>query len=179
MTAIPNSILFQIPLQIEAEMTPAVKAFVLAAFASFEKRIAQLEAKPFKLTPQNSSLPPSAEHPHAKLPGKPKTGKKRKQGGQKGHKKHSRELVPTEQCDQVIACVPTDCRKCGGDLKPTESEPVRHQVWELPPIKPIVTEYQLHRGHCCGCGITTCGELPAGVPTGQCGPRLAAFSKRT
>jgi len=59
MTEIPSSILFQIPLQIEAERTPDVKAFVLAAFASFEKRIAQLEAKPLKLTPQNSSLPPS------------------------------------------------------------------------------------------------------------------------
>ena len=86
MTAIPNSILFQIPPQIEAEMTPAVKAFVLAAFASFEKRISEFEAKFLKLTPQNSSLPPSTEHPHAKPLSKPKTGKKRKPGGKKGIK---------------------------------------------------------------------------------------------
>ena len=171
-----HSHFIQIPPQIEAEMTPAVKAFVLGAFAALEERIADLEAKLLKLTPHNSSLPPSTEHPHAKPVRKPNKGKKRKQGGQQGHTKHSRELLPTEQCDLVIACVPTDCRKCGGDLTPTDSAPLRHQVWELPPIQPIVTEYQRHRGHCCGCGITTCGELPTGVPTGQCGPRLAAFT---
>ena len=179
MTTIPNSIPFEIPPEIAAEMTPAVKAFVLTLVARIEQlevQVLSLSAHVLKLSPRNSSLPPSTEHPHAKPLSKPKAGKKRKQGGQKGHKKHSRELVPTEQCDQVIACVPTDCRKCGGALNPTDSEPIRHQVWELPPIKPIVTEYQRHRGHCCGCGITTCGELPAGVPTGQCGPRLAAFT---
>ena len=61
-------------------------------------------------------------------------------------------------------------------MQAVSTEPLRHQVWELPPIKPIVTEYRLHRGHCLKCGITTCGTLPEGVPTGQCGPRLAAFT---
>ena len=28
----------------------------------------------------------------------------------------------------------------------------------------------------CRCGTVTCGALPAGVPTGQAGPRLIAFS---
>jgi transposase len=50
-------------------------------------------------------------------------------------------------------------------------------VWDLPPIKRLVDEYQLFRGHCvCCCGSTTQASLPAGVPTGQCGPRLAAFT---
>ena len=100
MTSEQNSNHIRIPPEIAAEMTPAVKAFVLAAFALFEKRIAELEAKFLKLTPQNSSLPPSTEHPHAKPVRKPNTGKKRKQGGQKGHKKHSRELVPTEHINR-------------------------------------------------------------------------------
>ena len=38
-----SSPLITIPPEIEAEMTPAVKAFVLAAFAQFEARIAALE----------------------------------------------------------------------------------------------------------------------------------------
>jgi hypothetical protein len=46
----------------------------------------------------------------------------------------------------------------------------------LPPIAPIVTEYQLFHGACARCGITTGADLPAGVPSGQCGPRLAAFT---
>ena len=166
-----------IPPEIEAEMTPAVKAFVLASFAQLEARIKELEEKVQKLTPQNSSVPPSTQHPHARPKPKPKTGKnKRKQGGQKGHPKHSRELIAPDECNEIIPCIPDHCRRCGDVLEGTDAEPIRHQVWDLPPIKPIVTEYQQHRLHCPGCGITTCGELPPGVPTGQCGPRLAAFT---
>ena len=173
MAAQQSSSRITVPPGIEAEMTPAVKNFVLQLLA----RIGQLEEKVQKLTPQNSSLPPSTQHPHAKP--KPRPGdkkKKRKQGGQKGHKKNTRPLIPADQCQQVVPCVPEGCRKCGGGLHPVPDEPIRHQVWDLPPIKPVVTEYQLHRGRCRGCGITTCGALPAGVPSGQCGPRLAAFT---
>jgi transposase len=38
-----------------------------------------------------------------------------------------------------------------------------------------VTEYQLHRLRCPGCGLSTCAALPAGVPTGGQGPRLQAL----
>ena len=55
-------------------------------------------------------------------------------------------------------------------------EPLRHQVWELPEIRPQVTEYQQHRLICPCCGETTCAELPPGVPQGQSGPRLMAFT---
>ena len=50
--------MIEIPPEIEAEMTPAVKAFVLAAFGKLEARIRQLEEQVQKLTPRNSSLPP-------------------------------------------------------------------------------------------------------------------------
>jgi transposase len=39
-----------------------------------------------------------------------------------------------------------------------------------------VTEYQQHRLGCSHCGATTCAELPPGVPAGQSGPRLIAFT---
>lgn len=44
----------------------------------------------------------------------------------------------------------------------------------MPPFKPAVTEYQLHRLTCPGCGTSTCASLPAGVPQGGQGPRLQA-----
>jgi transposase len=47
-------------------------------------------------------------------------------------------------------------------------------VLELPPLRPEVTEYQLHRLHCPRCGAATCATLPAGTPTGGQGPRLQA-----
>ena len=52
---------------------------------------------------------------------------------------------------------------------------MRHQVWELPEIQPIVTEYQRHRLGCCRCGISTCAALPEGVPEHQSGPRLTSL----
>ena len=159
-----------IPPELAAEMTPAVQTFAESLLA----RIAYLEGR-LGLSPQNSSLPPSSQHPHAKP--KPRKGKgKKKRGGQPGHPKHERPLIPTDQCNEVQSLKPTECRKCGEMLAGNDAEPLRHQVWELPEIKPLVTEYQRHRLKCPCCGETTCAELPAGVPQGQSGPRLMAFT---
>jgi len=155
--------------ELEAEMSPAVRAFV----ESLLERIRNLEAR-VGLNPQNSSLPPSTQHPHAR-PKPPKRKSKKKRGGQPGHEKHERPLIPTEQCDDVQTLKPTECRRCSDKLSGSDPEPLRHQVWELPEIKPHVTEYQLHRLEC-HCGATTCAELPVGVPQGQSGPRLMAFT---
>lgn len=155
-------------------MTPAVRAFVetlLARIAALEAEVAKLKRKK---TPQNSSLPPSSQHPHAKTTAKtPKSGRKR--GGQPGHAKCERPLIPTEQCDDVVVERPVECRRCGTPLQGDDPQPIRHQVCELPEIKPHVTEYQLHRLACPCCHISTCAELPPGVPSGQSGPRLVAF----
>ncbi len=158
-----------IPPELDAEMTPAVRAFV----KSLLKRIEELEAK-VGANPQNSSLPPSTQHPHAK-PASRKRKSKKKRGGQPGHSKHERPLIPTEDCDDVESLKPTECRRCGETLSGSDPEPLRHQVWELPDIKPLVTEYQRHRLACSCCGERTCAKLPPGVPQGQSGPRLMAF----
>jgi transposase len=102
-----------------------------------------LEARLGK-TPQNSSLPPSSRHPHARPPAE-KRKSKRKRGGQPGHKKHERVLIPAEKCDAMQTLKPMACRCCGATLSGIDAEPLRHQVWELPEIKPHVTEYQRHR----------------------------------
>src|SRR5436190_9270702 len=160
-----------IPPELEAEMTPAVRAFVDVLL----DRIAKLEVR-LGANPQNSSLPPSTQHPHAKPPRKKDKGKKKKRGGQPGHPRHQRELIPTEECDAMVPLKPTACRRCAAQLAGSDPEPLRHQVWELPEIKPLVTEYQQHRLSCPCCGETTCATLPEGVPTGQSGPRLIAFT---
>jgi len=160
-----------VPPEIDAEMTPAVRAFV----ASLMGRIEKLEAR-LALSPQNSSLPPSSQHPHAKPPRKKKKGSKRKRGGQPGHPRHQRELISTADCDHVVPLKPAVCRRCAAKLRGADPEPLRHQVWELPEIKPRVTEYQQHRLSCPCCGETTCAPLPEGVPCGQSGPRLMAFT---
>jgi hypothetical protein len=159
-----------IPPEREAEMTPAVRAFVESLLEQIEKLKVRVG-----LNPQNSSLPPRTQHPHTR-PQPPKRKSKRKRGGQPGHEKHERPLIPPNQGDDMQPLKPTECRRCGAKLSGSDPEPLRHQVWELPEIKPLVTEYQRHRLTCpCG-GETTCAELPIGVPPGQSGPRLMALT---
>jgi len=116
----------------------------------------------------NSSKPPSSDPPSVKraLPKRP-SGKKR--GGQTGHEAHHRALVPPEKVSESFDIRPEVCRCCGHVLSGDDADPWRHQVAELPPIDPIVTEYRLL---CAKCGTKTCGQLPASVPRGAFGPRL-------
>lgn len=159
-----------------AALPPDFRALLEAVIDHYERRIAALEAElaGLRKTPQNSSLPPSTQHPHAK-PVQSKSKSNKKRGGQPGHAKHERPLIPTDECDEVISLKPTECRRCGTKLAGEDREPLRQQVYELPEIRPIVTEYQRHRLSCPGCGETTCAALPAGVPTGQSGPKLIAL----
>ena len=153
-----------------ARQSPEVQAVIGALLA----RIEQLEARLNK-SPQNSSLPPSTQHPHAKPPST-KAKSKRRRGGQPGHAKQQRVLIPTAHCAQVVSLKPSACRRCHAKLTGCDDEPLRHQVWELPEIKLLVTEYQRHRLTCRGCGTATCAALPCGVPTSTAGPRLVALT---
>lgn len=154
---------------------------LLAHIASLTERLGQVQAALEQLqqrpgaNPQNSSVPPSSVHPHARpAPKRPKG--RRKPGGQHGHPRHTRPLIPTEQCDQVVPLLPAACRRCGRALSGADPEPLRHQVYELPEIKPLVIEYQRHRLGCPCCRETTCAALPEGVSCAQAGPRLVAFT---
>jgi transposase len=157
-----------------AALPPDFQALLRSVIEHYERRIAELEARLNK-SPQNSSLPPSSQHPHAKPPSKNRRSKKTR-GGQLGHARHERPLLPADQCDDVQSLKPTQCRRCGMKLSGNDAQPLRHQVWELPDLQPIVTEYQRHRLDCPACGASTCGELPPGVPSGQAGPRLVALT---
>ena len=164
--------------EVIARQPPEAQAIIrllLAKIASLEAELEELRRQVKGATPQNSSLPPSTQHPHAK-PLPRKRTKKRRRGGQPGHKKHERPLIPTDECDEVKTLKPTECRRCGEKLSGSDSDPLRHQVWELPEIKPLVTEYRRHRLACGCCSETTCAVLPPGVPQGQSGPRLIAFT---
>jgi transposase len=174
-----------IPTHIDKNLTPEAREFFVNLFEelytqidSLNARIAELEKTQVKLTPENSSIPPSTVHPHKdpKEPKKPKGKTGKKQGGQPGHKRTTRALIPSEQCDDVIVLKPKNCRKCNSALKGKDPQPLRHQVFDLPEIKATVIEYQLQRLLCCNCGTQTCAKLPPGVPQGQCGPRLAAMT---
>jgi transposase len=122
----------------------------------------------------NSSRPPSSDGPDVKrFPKKPPSGKK--PGGQPGHGGSFRALLPPEQVTQIFELKPGACDGCGTALAGNDIEPQRHQVTELPVIRPVVSEYRLHSLACRACGAHTRADLPSDVPSGAFGPRLMAM----
>jgi transposase len=140
--------------------------------AELEQRVADLEAR-LQLNSTNSSKPPSSDPIGLKRkPPAPPTG--RKSGGQPGHARAQRPLVPPEKLRSSTDCRPAICRRCAHPLTGDDPGPLIHQVADLPRVEPIVDEYRLHRLSCPGCGTTTCGTLPEGVPTGHFSPYTQA-----
>lgn len=135
-------------------------------------QVAELQEQ-VALSSRNSSKPPSQDGPGTFRPVLKKSGRPR--GGQKGHPGHYRALVPSEQVDATVPCRPqeTVCG-CGQLLPLAEEVRWRHQVIELPPVKPHITEYQGFGVACPRCGTRHEAPLPKGVPSGQLGPRLLA-----
>jgi transposase len=155
-----------IPEELWQQIPPAAQAAILALIQHYEQRLAELEAR-LNQNSTNSSKPPSSDSPAVKrAPPKPPSAKKA--GGQHGHAKAQRALV--DHPDAIHDCKPTACRHCQQPLHGDDPQPLRHQVWDVPPVRPVVTEFRRHRLICPRCGLTTCGSAPAG----QDGPRLKA-----
>jgi transposase len=143
-------------------------------------RIDELERKIALLTrdSSNSSKPPSSDGPTAKPRARPpKKSKKRKPGGQPGHKGTNRDLIPVEEVKEVIPVFPEACHHCGAVLSHDPDQPTgkywRHQVIDIPEPKPEVTEYQLQCIQC-SCGAENWGKIPQAARSGF-GPRITAF----
>jgi transposase len=158
-------------------LPPEAQAYIRV----LEARVAALEATVQQLQEQlqqnsrTSSRPPSSDAPEAlaKRPRRQPTG--RRPGGQPGHEGHARGLVPVEQVDVIVPVKPERCRHCQQPLQGADRQPQRHQVTEIPPVQPVITEYQLHQLVCSACGAATRAEVPPGVATGGFGPRVQAI----
>jgi transposase len=145
-----------------------------------EKEVAELRAENASLKEQvgrtsaNSSQPPS-KNPIGFKPSR-KKGSGKSRGGQAGHAGHGRPLYPLEMCQEVIKYQPQECSCCGECLVLEHgSEPYRHQVVEVPEIKPIVTEHQFYTAVCSSCGTENRSpEMSEIVSKSGYGPRVAA-----
>ena len=121
---------------------------------------------------RNSARPPSSDPLQSPRPPRPRSGRRR--GGQPGHPGSTRPLIPVEEVDEVVVLKPDRCSGCHAPLLGDDPTPFRHQVIEIPPIQPVVTEYQWHQLVCPECGETTRAPWPEAVPSGSYGPRAHA-----
>lgn len=139
--------------------------------------IADLKEK-LNTNSSNSSKPPSSDgfkksKKKAKLHGAAKT-QATKQGAQPGHPGKGRELLPPHEDMAIVVCLPKATCDCGGQITANPGSFKRHQQFELPEIKPTITEYQQVFGVCKRCGVRHYGELPPGIPNTVLGPRATA-----
>src|SRR5262249_626100 len=101
-----KSMSLEITEELIARQTPEAQAIIRALLAKIQELQEQLNQPP-----RNPSSPPSTEPPHAKPP-RPKSQAARRPGGQPGHPRQERPLLPTEQCDDVLPLKPATCRRC-------------------------------------------------------------------
>ena len=155
---------------IEARVT-ALEAIVLRLEATIQHVTARLQQDS-----RTSSRPPASDPPQAaaKRPRREPSG--RRPGGQPGHEGHMRGLVPVEAVDVVCPVKPERCRRCQLPWSGADPHPLRYQVTDIPPMRPVVTEYQRQPLVSPICGAVTQAELPRGVPTGGFGPRVQAIT---
>jgi transposase len=136
-------------------------------------RVEDLEAR-LNRNSGNSDVPPSANPPNSPKP-TPKKPTGKKPGGQPGHRGHHRAVaVPDVVKDHHPIC----CPHCESTFTGDEAEvgaPVCHQVTEIPPVRPIVTEHRCHRLRCRSCRRPVLAPVPVGVPSGAFGPRVVAM----
>jgi transposase len=148
--------------EIWEKLPPEVQAYILFlenALRQALERIAQLEQQVNELEARlnrhsgNSSQPPSQDPPQAPKNRREKSG--RNPGGQPGHQGNHRELAPPEKVNKVVEHRAEACPHCRRALQPAatrQAPPLeRHQVWELPEIRPVITEHRLLPGWCGHC----------------------------
>src|SRR5438067_1892886 len=125
-----------IPQHIWEPLSSDAQAVIAGVIGQLGQRIADLEAR-LNTNSTNPSKPPSSDPPSGKRrPPAAPSGKRR--GGQPGHRRHTRSLVPPEPVHETFDCKPAPCRRCGHGLAGEDSQPRRHQGAEIPPIPPTV-----------------------------------------
>lgn len=133
-----------------------------------------------KTNSKNSSLSPSKDRSSKNKSNirrnEARRKNRRKRGGQPGHKKHERTLLPPEKVNHIVHCSPDGQCGCGGAIILNTAAHHRHQQHEFPVICPIVTEYQIFGGTCSQCNKKHTGKLPHGVSWSMLGPRATAMT---
>lgn len=145
-------------LVVELKLLVSAQAKTIAQQA---ERIAELERQSASDS-RNSSKPPSSDGLRKKpVPKSLRKPSGRKPGRAKGEPGGRLEQVGDP--DQIVDHRPAACDGCGTGLDSEQSRGYRaRQVFDLPAIRPVVTEHRLHQV-VCGCGHTTIATAPGQV----------------
>lgn len=110
----------------------------------------------------NSSKPLSSDGYRKPSPKSLRQRHKKKSGGQPGHTGKTLQMV--SEPDRVEVYRVSRCRHCQTSLDQVDSESMeKRQIFDIPPVKMEVTEYQADIKRCPQCGKRTKADFPARV----------------
>lgn len=141
---------------------------------SLQKQLQELAEK-LGSSSRTSSKPPSSDSPEQRSQRPKRPGSDRNKGGQPGHTRHERALLPEDKVNQTHTYLPESLCQCGGQVTIDQENPYRHQVFDLPPPPVTVTEHRFYRGVCQSCGRRHQSRWPDWVPSGQMAAGLIAW----
>ena len=137
-----------------------------------KKRIEELE-RLLGMNSKNSSKPPSSDMRGVSAVSPKRRHKKR--GARKGHQPHLRQLFPQDQVQHLFRPKPKIC-PCGcRHFEKTNEKPLRHQIVDVPPIVPEVTEYCRDIYRCSDCGALIYAPLNSNITRQHFGPGVLAL----
>ena len=135
-----------LPQNLWDQTPPAVRAYIetlegqvqtlTSMIRTLQEQVRALQEQ-LTQTSRNASRPPSSDPPQSPRPPRPRS--QRRRGGQPGHPGQTRPLVPVDAVDQVVDLKPEPCSGCQAPLSGDDASPFRHQVLEIPPLKPVIT----------------------------------------
>jgi transposase len=150
-----------------------------ATLAELQATVARLQTQlaAARKDSSTSSKPPSSDIVKPAKPPPPPGQDQRRIGGQPGHPKHERALVPPE----LLSAPPHDylpeiCPDCGHGLCPAGDDVRVVQQIEILQVPIQIEEYRSHPGWCPHCCQVHYAALPAVVASGGLvGPRLTTL----
>lgn len=156
--ATPASIQYLFSIQVEQlKILQATQIELLNRIAELEEQLGKHSGN----SSQSSSKDKPGEKPSTQRP------QRKPRGFKPLAIRRQRPLYRPESCQSIHDEKPSHCQDCGEPLTGEDSTAHRHQIVDIPPIVPVITEYRLHTLACAHCGTTTQASLPIGV-SGRC-----------
>jgi transposase len=155
--------------QLEAE-----NAALREQVSQLQARLAELEGRVGKDS-HNSSKPPSSDGlARKRYPRRHPSGKR--SGGQPGHPGQTLKMV--QEPDRIVKHRPQQCTHCHQSLEGVTGEVVeRRQVYDLPPMRLVVSEHQIEQVTCVHCQQVSRASFPIEVSApAQYGPGVRALA---
>lgn len=163
----------------ENEQLRTENATLRQRIAELEELVAKLEAELAQIKGQLEEAERAGKRQAAPFSKGPPKANPKRPGRKAGHPPAHRPRP--ERIDRVLeAELPPVCPSCGGEL--TKHKVEEQFLVDIPPVEPVVTQFNVHVAYCANCGKRVQGHHPKqisdalGAAAVQIGPRALGLA---